>query len=98
MEFTQEHEGIRRGVKKFIDTEINPHIDKWEEAGIFPAHDVFRKMGDQGWLPLPTYLPAGFRFAVAPLDASTGGSLIAASADGPRVEYYKVCWVPRATS
>ena len=50
MEFTQEHEGIRRGVKKFIDAEINPHVDEWEEAGIFPAHDVFKKMGDQGYL------------------------------------------------
>jgi citronellyl-CoA dehydrogenase len=50
MEFTQEHEGIRRGVKKFIDTEINPHVDAWEEAGIFPAHELFKKMGDQGYL------------------------------------------------
>ena len=50
MEFTQEHEGIRRGVKKFVEAEINPHIDEWEEAGIFPAHDVFKKMGDQGYL------------------------------------------------
>ena len=50
MEFTQEHEGIRRNVKKFIDTEINPHVDAWEEAGIFPAHDVFKKLGDQGYL------------------------------------------------
>src|SRR5215510_7394322 len=50
MEFTQEHEGIRRGVKKFIDAEINPHIDAWEEAGIFPAHELFKKMGDQGYL------------------------------------------------
>ena len=50
MEFTQEHEGIRRSVKKFIDSEINPHVDEWEEAGIFPAHDLFKKMGDQGYL------------------------------------------------
>ena len=50
MEFTQEHEGIRRNVKKFIDTEINPHVDAWEEAGIFPAHELFKKMGDQGYL------------------------------------------------
>ena len=50
MEFTQEHEGIRRGVKKFIDSEINPYIDEWEEAGIFPAHELFKKMGDQGYL------------------------------------------------
>jgi citronellyl-CoA dehydrogenase len=50
MEFTQEHEGIRRGVKKFIDAEINPYVDAWEEAGIFPAHDLFKKMGEQGYL------------------------------------------------
>jgi len=50
MEFTQEHEGIRRGVKKFIDAEINPHVDEWEAAGIFPAHDLFKKMGEQGYL------------------------------------------------
>jgi hypothetical protein len=48
-----------------------------------------------GWTTLPTYLPRGFRFAVTPLDDVTGGSLIVAGADGPRVEYYKVCWVPR---
>ena len=50
MEFNQEHEGIRRDVKKFIEAEINPHVDEWEEAGIFPAHELFKKMGDQGYL------------------------------------------------
>jgi citronellyl-CoA dehydrogenase len=50
MEFTQEHEGIRRNVKKFIESEINPHVDAWEEAGIFPAHELFKKMGAQGYL------------------------------------------------
>jgi hypothetical protein len=49
-----------------------------------------------GWTVLPTYLPTGFRFAVTPLDSETGGTLIdPAAAQGPRVEYYKVCWVPR---
>jgi citronellyl-CoA dehydrogenase len=50
MESTQEHDGIRRNVKKFIDAEINPHVDEWEAAGIFPAHDLFKKMGEQGYL------------------------------------------------
>src|SRR5262249_18826623 len=45
MQFTPEHEGIRRNVKKFIDAEINPHVDEWEEAGMFPAHELFKKMG-----------------------------------------------------
>lgn len=50
MEFTQEHEGIRRNLKKFIDTEINPYVDEWEREGIFPAHQLFKKMGDLGFL------------------------------------------------
>ena len=50
MEFTQEHEGIRRSLKSFIDTEINPHVDEWERDGIFPAHELFRKMGNLGFL------------------------------------------------
>jgi citronellyl-CoA dehydrogenase len=50
VEFTQEHEGIRRNAKKFIEAEINPFVDEWEAAGIFPAHDLFKKMGDQGYL------------------------------------------------
>jgi citronellyl-CoA dehydrogenase len=50
MDFTEEHEAFRRNVRKFIDAEINPHVDEWEKAGIFPAHELFRKMGAQGYL------------------------------------------------
>jgi citronellyl-CoA dehydrogenase len=50
MDFTEEHEAIRRNVKQFIDAEINPHVDDWEGAGIFPAHDLFKRMGAQGYL------------------------------------------------
>ena len=38
MQFTQEHEELRRSLQKFIDAEINPHVDDWEKAGLFPAH------------------------------------------------------------
>ncbi len=50
MLYTQEHQELQRSVKKFIDTEINPHVDAWEAAEIFPAHELFRKMGDAGFL------------------------------------------------
>lgn len=30
--------------------EINPYVDQWEEDGIFPAHQVFKKLGDAGFL------------------------------------------------
>lgn len=48
--FTEEHEAFRQSIRRFIDKEINPHVDKWEEAEIFPAHEVFKKMGDLGFL------------------------------------------------
>src|SRR5262249_11107546 len=50
MDFTEEHEAIRRNVKRFIDAEINPHVDEWEAAGAFPAHELFKKLGRQGYL------------------------------------------------
>ncbi len=52
MLFTAEHEEVRRSLQKLIATEINPHVDAWEEAGRFPAHDVFRKLGAAGYLGL----------------------------------------------
>ena len=52
MQLTEEHEAVRRTIKRFIGEEINPHVDEWEEAEIFPAHGVFRKMGDLGLLGL----------------------------------------------
>ena len=50
MELTDQHNEIRRSLIKFIDAEINPYVDEWEEAEIFPAHEVFKKMGDLGFL------------------------------------------------
>ena len=42
MQFTHEHEEIRRTLKRFITDEINPHVDEWEAAEAFPAHEVFK--------------------------------------------------------
>jgi citronellyl-CoA dehydrogenase len=50
MLFTEEHNEIRRTVAHFVEKEVNPHVDQWEEEGIFPAHDVFRKAGQLGLL------------------------------------------------
>lgn len=52
MYFTEEHEMFRQSVRAFVEREINPHVDEWEEAGIFPAHDLFKQMGDLGFLGL----------------------------------------------
>jgi len=50
MRFNDEHQAIRATAAKFIDAEINPHTEEWEAAGIFPAHELFRKMGQLGLL------------------------------------------------
>jgi citronellyl-CoA dehydrogenase len=50
MLFTPEHDKLRQTVRRFIEQEINPHVDAWEEEEIFPAHEVFKKLGDLGLL------------------------------------------------
>lgn len=50
MKLTDEHLMMRDSLRQLIDTEINPHADAWEEARSFPAHEVFKKLGDAGFL------------------------------------------------
>ena len=52
MQFTHEHHEIQKTLKRFIDAEINPHVDAWEADEIFPAHEVFKKLGQLGMLGL----------------------------------------------
>ncbi|WP_334127974.1 acyl-CoA dehydrogenase family protein [Sneathiella sp.] len=50
MILTQEHRELSDSLKKFIEAEINPYVDEWEEAEQFPAHELFKKMGNLGFL------------------------------------------------
>jgi citronellyl-CoA dehydrogenase len=50
MRFTDEHNQLRRTVRDFVEKEVNPHIDEWEKAGAFPAHELFKKAGKLGLL------------------------------------------------
>lgn len=50
MQRTHEHQEIYRTVERFVVDEINPHVVEWERDGVFPAHEVFKKMGDLGIL------------------------------------------------
>jgi citronellyl-CoA dehydrogenase len=52
MLFTADHDEVRRSLQKFIASEINPHVDEWEKADIFPAHELFKKLGNLGFLGL----------------------------------------------
>jgi citronellyl-CoA dehydrogenase len=76
MQLTQEHEELKRTLKRFIDNEINPHVDEWEAAEIFPAHELFRKMGNLGLLGLtkpPEYGGAGLDYSYSVVMAETLG-------------------------
>ena len=50
MLLTEEHEAIRKTTAAFVEKEINPHADEWEANGIFPAKELFKKLGDLGLL------------------------------------------------
>jgi len=52
MDFTAEHEQFRKAVRQVVENDINPHVDEWEEAGIFPAKQVFSKLAEIGALGL----------------------------------------------
>jgi citronellyl-CoA dehydrogenase len=48
--FSKEHDMVRRAVRDFVNKEINPNVDQWEENGIAPLKDLFKKMGKLGFL------------------------------------------------
>ncbi len=50
--FNDEQNMFRQMVRKFVEQEINPYVDEWEAQRIFPAHELFRKMGKLGLLGL----------------------------------------------
>jgi len=50
MLYTEQHRELMRSVRKFVQSEIDPHAEEWEKEGIFPAHELFKKMGGQGLL------------------------------------------------
>ncbi len=48
--FTKDHDMVRRAVADFVKKEINPNVDQWEEDGIAPLKELFKKMGRLGFL------------------------------------------------
>lgn len=78
MLFTPEHEQLRQTVARFIASEINPHIDAWEEAEQFPSHELFKKMGDLGLLGIkydPDYGGLGLDFSYSMVLAEEMGTV-----------------------
>jgi acyl-CoA dehydrogenase len=62
--FTDDHELLRRTVRAFVEKEVAPHVDAWEEAGRIPR-ELWRRLGELGLLGLefsPEYGGAGGDF------------------------------------
>jgi citronellyl-CoA dehydrogenase len=57
--FTDEHHQFRTVVRSFIENEINPRVDEWEENKWIPLHEVFSQMAELGILGLEYDLAFG---------------------------------------
>ena len=78
MQYTHEHREIQHTLRRYIDEQINPQVDEWEEAGMFPAHEVFRDLGRLGLLGLTkpeAHGGAGLDYAYSMAMAETLGHI-----------------------
>ncbi len=76
MKFTPEHRALEDTVVKFCDKELNPFVPEWEAKGQFPAHEVFKKLGNLGLLGLKypeEYGGAGLDFSYSMVMAEALG-------------------------
>ena len=48
--FNKEHEQVRKAIREFVNKRITPFVDEWEAQGIAPLHELFKEMGDLGFL------------------------------------------------
>jgi acyl-CoA dehydrogenase len=47
--YSEEHRIFRESVRKYLEKEVIPHVEEWEESGIVPR-SAWKKLGDQGFL------------------------------------------------
>ena len=53
MYFTEEHRLFRQRIKDFLQKEVVPHIEKWEETGQIDRF-IWEKFGEMGYFGLMT--------------------------------------------
>ncbi len=49
IQYSDEHRMFRDSVRKYLEKEVVPYIEEWEEVGITPK-SAWKKLGDQGFL------------------------------------------------
>ena len=71
---------VEDGVRRFVQTEVKPHLEAWEEAGQFPK-ELYHRAADLGWLAMGypeqfggTPAPWSLRNAMTVALARYGGS------------------------
>jgi citronellyl-CoA dehydrogenase len=77
MQFSAEHRALADTVSKFVEKELNPFVPEWEKAEQFPAHEVFKKLGNLGLLGLKypeEYGGAGLDFSYSMVMAEALGN------------------------
>ena len=47
--FREEHDLFRATVRRFVEEEITPYVDEWEERQQIPR-ELFRRLGKLGFL------------------------------------------------
>ncbi len=45
---------LRRSLRSFIEKEIAPHAEEWEQQGGFPHREIFKRFGELGFLGMNT--------------------------------------------
>ncbi len=51
IQYSEEHHIFRDTLRKYLEKEVIPHVEEWEEAGIVPR-SAWKGMGDQGFLAM----------------------------------------------
>jgi acyl-CoA dehydrogenase len=49
IKYSEEHRIFRDSVRRYLEKEVTPHVEAWEEAGIVPR-SAWKGMGEQGFL------------------------------------------------
>ncbi len=50
--FSEEHQMFRTSLQKFLEKEVRPHIEKWEESGTIDRF-IWERFGEMGYFGLP---------------------------------------------
>lgn len=77
MIFTEEHLALKKTIEKFVADKINPNVEEWEAHSPFPAHSLFKKLGNLGLLGItkPTeYGGSGLDYSYGLIMAEALGS------------------------